>query len=102
MLAFFIHKDLTMTTSESTADAIKASGRKLINRKQLLEMVPLSDRTILDMEKRGEFPRRFAITARLVAWDLHEVERWIEERRQAAIQQAAPFHKSAEPSHQPA
>jgi prophage regulatory protein len=92
-----------MTTSETTADAaIKASGTKLINRKQLLEMVPLSDRTILDMEKRGEFPRRFSITTRLVAWDLHEVERWIEERRAAAIQQAAPFYRNAEPSHQPA
>ena len=92
-----------MTTSETTADAaIKAPGTKLINRKQLLEMVPLSDRTILDMEKRGEFPRRFSITTRLVAWDLHEVERWIEERRAAAIQQAAPFYRNAEPSHQPA
>jgi prophage regulatory protein len=91
-----------MTTRESVADAPRAHGKKIINRKQLLEMVPLSDRTILDMEKRGEFPRRFSITARLVAWDLDEVEAWIESRRAAAIQQAAPFHKSAEPSHQPA
>jgi prophage regulatory protein len=65
-------------------------GKTLINRKQLLSMVPLSERTILDMEKRGEFPRRFAITQRLVAWDLAEVEAWIEERKAAAMQPAAP------------
>ncbi|MFC4620834.1 helix-turn-helix transcriptional regulator [Comamonas nitrativorans] len=79
-----------MTTRELTADAMRAPGKKLINRKQLLEIVPLSERTILDMEKRGDFPRRFSITPRLVAWDLEEVERWIEARKTAAILPAAP------------
>ncbi|MDR1934656.1 MAG: AlpA family phage regulatory protein [Candidatus Accumulibacter sp.] len=79
-----------MTARELTAEAMRTPGKKLINRKQLLEMVLLSERTILDMEKRGDFPRRFAITPRLVAWDLEEVEKWIEARKSAAIQPVAP------------
>ena len=40
----------------------------------------LGDTTIYEMEQRGEFPRRFYLTARCVVWDLAEVEVWIEER----------------------
>ncbi len=47
-------------------------------------MVPLSGTTIYDMERRGEFPRRFNLTARCVVWDLAEVEAWISTRRQAS------------------
>lgn len=79
-----------MNAREMVAGDSKAAGKKIINRKQLLDMVPLSERTILDMEKRGEFPRRFAITARLVGWDLSEVESWIEERKAAGLQPSAP------------
>lgn len=56
-------------------------GRILISRKRLHAMIPLAERTIYNMEQRGEFPRRIALTARNVAWDLREVESWIEERR---------------------
>ena len=79
-----------MNHRELTSGEMKTPGRTLINRKQLLHMIPLSQRTILDMEKRGEFPRRFAITPRLVAWDLQELEQWIEARRAAAVQPSAP------------
>ena len=44
-------------------------------------MVPLGDTTIYEMEQRDEFPHRFPITSRIVAWDLAEVEAWIEQRR---------------------
>ncbi|QZA78482.1 AlpA family transcriptional regulator [Deefgea tanakiae] len=54
---------------------------KLINRKRLLEIIPLSERTIFNMEQRGEFPRRIALTSRNVAWDLAEIESWIAERK---------------------
>lgn len=84
-----------MNARELTYEEMKTPGKTLINRKQLLKIVPLSERTILDMEKRGEFPRRFAITARLVAWDLLEVEQWIEERKAAAIQPVAPGLQAA-------
>jgi prophage regulatory protein len=56
-------------------------NKTLINRKKLLAMIPLSERTIFNMEQRGEFPRRIALTSRNVAWDLTEVEEWIEARK---------------------
>lgn len=66
------------------------ANKTLINRKVLLEMIPLSSRTIYNLEKRGEFPRRIALTSRNVAWDLSEVEQWIEERKASGIQAARP------------
>lgn len=62
----------------------------LINRKTLLAMIPLSDRTIYNMEKRGDFPRRIVLTNRNVAWDLAEVEQWIEARKQSSTQPHKP------------
>jgi prophage regulatory protein len=55
----------------------------LINRKKLAAMIPLCDRTIYNLEQRGEFPRRIALTCRSVAWDLAEIEGWIEARRES-------------------
>lgn len=65
-------------------------AKTLINRKQLLEMIPLSTRTIYNLEQRGEFPRRIALTSRNVAWDLSEVEEWIEARKSSGIQATRP------------
>lgn len=64
---------------QPVAESVK--GKTLINRKKLLAMIPLSDRTIYNMELRGEFPHRITLTSRNVAWDLAEVEQWIEERK---------------------
>ena len=44
--------------------------KRTIRRKQLREMVPLADSTIYEMEQRGEFPRRFALSPRCIVWDL--------------------------------
>ncbi|MFY9953694.1 helix-turn-helix transcriptional regulator [Bradyrhizobium sp.] len=57
---------------------------RAIRRPELRRIVPLADTTIYEMEQRGEFPRRFYLTARCVVWDLAEVEAWIEERRRAS------------------
>ena len=62
----------------------------LINRKTLLARIPLADRTIYNMEKRGDFPRRIVLTSRNVAWDLAEVEQGIEARKQSAAQPCKP------------
>ena len=51
--------------------------KRTIRRQQLREMVPLADSTIYEMEQRGEFPRRFALSPRCVVWDLAEVEAWL-------------------------
>ncbi|ESQ97688.1 transcriptional regulator [Stutzerimonas chloritidismutans AW-1] len=57
--------------------------RRTIRRHELRQIIPLSETTIYEMERRGEFPRRFNLTPRCVVWDLAEVEAWIEERKQA-------------------
>jgi prophage regulatory protein len=54
---------------------------RTIRRHELRLVVPLSDTTIYEMEVRGEFPRRFYLTPRSVAWDLGEVEAWLRQRR---------------------
>jgi prophage regulatory protein len=64
--------------------------KTLINRKKLLAMIPLSERAIYNMEQRGEFPRRIVLTSRNVAWDLDEVEAWIEARKSSGAQPTRP------------
>jgi len=66
------------------------TSKTLINRKKLLAIIPLSERTIFNMEQRGEFPRRIALTSRNVAWDLAEVEEWIEARKSSGTQAMRP------------
>ncbi|HHJ18482.1 helix-turn-helix transcriptional regulator [Thiolapillus sp.] len=65
-------------------------GKTLINRKTLRAMIPLSDRAIFNMEKRGDFPRRIALTSRNVAWDLEEIEEWIESRKRSGARADRP------------
>lgn len=67
------------------SDALK---KRMIRRHELRQIVPLADTTIYEMEQRGEFPRRFALTPRCVVWDLAEVEAWLTERLSAARRSA--------------
>lgn len=60
------------------------SVRRTIRRNELRQIVPLADTTIYELEQRGEFPRRFNLTARCVVWDLGEVEDWLLARRRAS------------------
>lgn len=64
---------------------ILAGLPRTIRRHELRLIVPLADTTIYEMEKRGEFPRRFNLTPRCVVWDLEEVETWLEQRRQTYL-----------------
>ena len=57
--------------------------RRTIRRQELRQIVPLAETTIYEMERRGEFPRRFNLTPRCGVWDLAEVEAWVEERKLA-------------------
>ena len=57
--------------------------RRTIRRTELRQIVPLADSTIYELERRGEFPQRFYLTARCVVWDLKEVEAWVDARRNA-------------------
>jgi prophage regulatory protein len=67
---------------------IEVQVTRTIRRQQLREIVPLADSTIYEMEQRGEFPRRFALTPRCVVWDLAEVEDWLATRRSVPIARA--------------
>jgi prophage regulatory protein len=62
--------------------------RRTIRRAQLRDMVPLADSTIWEMEQRGEFPLRFALSPRCVVWDLAEVEAWLQARRSRPVGRA--------------
>ncbi|WP_179588782.1 helix-turn-helix transcriptional regulator [Pigmentiphaga litoralis] len=56
--------------------------RRTIRRQELRQTVPLAETTIYEIERRGEFSRRFNLTPRCVVRDLVEVEARIEERKQ--------------------
>ncbi|ECC8752261.1 helix-turn-helix transcriptional regulator [Klebsiella pneumoniae] len=53
----------------------------LIDKKRLLEIIPFSERTIFDLEKKGAFPRRIALSSRKVVWDLAEILEWLDARK---------------------
>ncbi|MBZ7458440.1 AlpA family phage regulatory protein [Klebsiella michiganensis] len=57
---------------------LRKVSKILISKKQLLAMIPVSERTIYNFEKQGKFPRRIALSSRKVVWDLAEVEAWID------------------------
>lgn len=57
---------------------------RCIRREELRRLVPLGDTTIYEMERRGEFPRRFNLTPRCVAWSFDEVQAWLAARRDPA------------------
>ena len=54
---------------------------RTIRRRELRQIVPLSDTTIYEMEQRGEFPKRFHITPRCVVWKLWEVLEWVDQQQ---------------------
>ena len=59
--------------------------KRTIRRDELRQLVPLSDTTIYELERRGEFPSRFALTPRCVVWDYDEVQAWIAARKEASV-----------------
>lgn len=52
----------------------------LVLRPERKRLVPLSDATVWRMERRGEFPRRIAISDKRVAWRKSEIQAWLEKR----------------------
>lgn len=69
---------------------VAATNGTLINKKTLLAMIPLCERTIYNLEQRGEFPTRMALTSRSVVWDLADIEQWIESRKISGNQARRP------------
>jgi prophage regulatory protein len=80
------HARLTRILAELPAiEPSRGAFRRTIRRAELRRIVPLSDSTIYEMERNGDFPRRFHLTARCVVWDLQEVEAWVDMRRNESI-----------------
>lgn len=85
---------MSATASDTPRRHPDSMPTRAIRRGQLRQIVPLADTTIYEMERRGEFPRRFALTRRCVVWDLAEVEAWLAERKREAetrVQDRAPL-----------
>ena len=55
-------------------------SERLIDRDELLQMVPYTIQHIYRREKAGTFPRRVKLGANRVAWVLSEVVAWMEAR----------------------
>lgn len=58
-------------------------NRQTLRRADLRRLVPLSDTTIYELERKGDFPKRFFLTPRCVVWPLNEVLAWLDERKSA-------------------
>lgn len=67
--------------------------KRAIRREELREIVPLADSTIYELEKKGDFPARFYLTPRTVAWDLDEVQDWLAKRKAAGAELQGDEHK---------
>lgn len=57
--------------------------RAAVRKAELIKIVPLSFYAIDKLEKSGDFPKRFPLTARVVAWNRDEVEAWLDSRQES-------------------
>lgn len=75
---------MTKPVDQHTAKASRFSSDlpRTVRRVVLKTMVPLADSTIYEKQRRGDFPRRFALSPRCVVWGLAEVKAWLAQRRQ--------------------
>ena len=62
----------------------QAKPGRMVRISQLIDYVGLSRPTIYRLSKAGKFPKPVKIGARASAWDLNEIDAWIEARRQHA------------------
>jgi prophage regulatory protein len=68
-----------MTEAEK---AEKRRRRRLLRRKQVLEMIGMGRTALVEAVKRGDFPAPIVLFehGRSLVWDADEVEAWIEAR----------------------
>ena len=56
------------------------TGRRVIRKRELFKMIPLSDVTIWRLEKKGLFPKRFTLGGRAVGWFADEIDEWLDSK----------------------
>ena len=54
----------------------KSGPRRMLNEKQVLEIVPISRSTLLRIQKRGKFPRSTYISPNRRVWFEDEIVAW--------------------------
>jgi len=59
---------------------IENTGRRVIRKRELFKMIPLSDVTIWRLEKKGLFPKRFTLGGRAVGWFADEIDEWLDSK----------------------
>jgi predicted DNA-binding transcriptional regulator AlpA len=64
------------------------STDRIIDRHELVRLVPYSINHILRLEAQGQFPERIKLGASRVGWSLAEVMDWIAERKDARFSRA--------------
>lgn len=72
-----------MSAIESTSSpfgALQASDR-VIKLDEVKTITGLSKTAIYRQEQAGEFPKRFKISKRSIAWSLIEVDQWIQGKK---------------------
>jgi len=57
--------------------------KRIIRKKELLNMIALSDATVWRMEKAGKFPKRLRLGGNSCGWLLSEIDAWIASRAAA-------------------
>jgi prophage regulatory protein len=57
---------------------------RVLRRKQLLEVIGLSNTTQWRLEKAGDFPARIKLGRSSVGWHLDEVEAWLKGRQRVS------------------
>lgn len=61
--------------------------RIALNKKRLLQIVPLSYTSIWELERDGKFPASFLITEKTRVWWEDEVQKWLHSRQAEPIAQ---------------
>lgn len=75
-----------MSKSISTQDTFLNSFR-IINKKQLSQLIPYSNAHIQRLEQDGQFPKRIQLGPNRVGWSLNEVQGWIESKKKMRDQE---------------
>lgn len=53
---------------------------KIIRKKELFNLIGLSDTTVWRLERKGKFPKRLRLGAKSVGWRYTDVLSWIEKK----------------------
>jgi prophage regulatory protein len=68
---------MILNCSQNNSLSFQAIDR-IIDKKELTQLIPYSEVQIQRLEQKGLFPKRIKIGANRVGWSLNEINEWIE------------------------